>query len=702
MMLGGPSFPALPYALAIFPLLPKQCLTIFLASELSADEVQRLLGLVHTVLNTSNSENVLCLCCQFFLKYEVPNDAHATLLAIVAMKSVIGPKLALDIFRCFWATDQEFAVGMLVRCLEQLPELKAYDLAILLWEHIDAAQHARLDKELRSRFPFLLIEAKPDAASAWFVKHSPGCWPVRSSPKFTEAIVRLMRKSGRRVVFTDFDSIPPSSWQFLLDNQDFIQLKGVDKYLQQAEVQNKLKRIGNVSSMLDRSFTFSLPIGALLPHATATPFLKRGIVLRSQLLVSRSLAFTRIAFTLKTINAILQTFPGLRDDVICYSHRLKIHFESIGPEPAITEASASFSMKKAFIRTMCIQFSEINPIVLEMFRMFLITGMAGLGNKDRWLYCLRFLRITLAIDGRETALRRDTASHFETIMSAFAPTSPYITREMQLLVESIYTAEELPVITAKYPQLKRTETFVNVEIPSFFLEILRKPTPTAMLEVMRQLDQSRREVLNMCFVDDAVIGMLIRDRSLITRPEDYLAIFLSNRYPQFERAAPIYPTLIARCPTAFKQLKPLVKALADRSWSLPSALPTIAFFHRTMLKGTERAELKEFEQIQDIFVSAQTVENAQHFAASLGAATAFCDVPALLQKYVLGLEYRFFVIFFVIAVYIRDPVAAKRTILMDMFTRGSASLPKKSRQLALEQLANGAIEEAFVCALAEM
>jgi hypothetical protein len=696
---SGSFFSPLPLALAVFPLLPKQCLKIFLAAELDAAQLQNLFPLVERVLDTSNSHDVLCLCCKFFLKYGITLRAKGTLLAILDLKSVIHPRFALEIVRCFWATDGNSTVDVALRMLEELPEPMAHHLSVLLWEITDQAQGHSLREELALRFPFLLIQARPEIAAEWFAGHAIGSWPVSYSSDFTAAIVRLVRESSQRIALKDLDSIKCRDWKFLITNQDFVAMKGVRTFLRRPSARYNLKRMALFATTFERSFTFSRPPPD--SRATVTPWLRRGIIPDSKLLVAQALAFTSAQFSLKTIGAVVQAFPDLETAANRYCDRLKIRRLTPVSASDIIEAKAAFSIKKAFLRTMCTRSHEMDPTLIEMFRMFMIKRTGELGKENRWLYCLRLLRIALAMEGKKTLFRSNTMDNLEQILTAFGRASDYVTREMRLLVESLYGDEDFSPLLATFPDLRRVETFANVEVPSYFIELLRRPTPATLPDIMRQLDQNRREMLYTCFVDDAIIGMLIRDRSFITRPEEYLLIFLTDKYPLFERASPLFPILIARTQPLLRQIEPTVAELTEHCWSLPSALSILAFFYRTMLKGTEDAELREFEILQSIFLSAQTVENARPFAAALRTATSFCDLPTLLQKYMIGPEYRFFILLVVLAEFLSDWGDAERRMAVGLLVNRSAAVPKKSRRQAIRRFSKRELDQAFILALAE-
>jgi hypothetical protein len=221
-----------------------------------------------------------------------------------------------------------------------------------------------------------------------------------------------------------------------------------------------------------------------------------------------------------------------------------------------------------------------------------------------------------------------------------------------------------------------------------------------MLEIIRQLDQNRKDLLNSCFVDDAVIGLLIHGRSLITRPEEYLSFFFHHQYPLFERASPPFPILVART-TDLLSLEPTVAFLAQHTLYLPSALAIISIFYRSILKGSDMAELKEFELIQRIILTDQSVDNVQYFAGVLREARPFCDVSTLLQKYVLSPDYRFIAMMLVIAAFLRDWSHSERKVDVNSLVVGSFSLPKKARRAAILKFADGNLNQAFALALAE-
>jgi hypothetical protein len=132
--------------------------------------------------------------------------------------------------------------------------------------------------------------------------------------------------------------------------------------------------------MFDRSFTFS-PDAHPDRGGTATPFLRKGIVPHSKLLISQSLAFTRVRFTFGTAEAILRSFPDRQNDVNRYINRLKIQFPNRISAAQIGEASRTFTIKKKMLRTMCMQWNVLDPTIIELFRMFVITASGDL-RKD--------------------------------------------------------------------------------------------------------------------------------------------------------------------------------------------------------------------------------------------------------------------------------------------------------------------------------
>jgi hypothetical protein len=289
----------------------------------------------------------------------------------------------------------------------------------------------------------------------------------------------------------------------------------------------------------------------------------------------------------------------------------------------------------------------------------------------------------------------------EEILAAFLVESEPVIRELRLLVESLFLGDALAQIVARFPQLHPPDTFVNVEVPSYLIENIRKLSPATTPEVLKHIDQNRSELLRTCFVDDAIIGMLIRDRSLITQPEAYLPIFWTHGYPLFERASPLFTILIARSVTVLHQIEPTLATLADACWALPSGLLLVSIFYRALLKGTERAELHEFEIVQRVFLANPIVENSQPFAASLRAAMPFCDIPILLQRYVLGTDCPFVTMFLVIVAFLRGWSDAETRSILDLLERGSPSFPKRSRSATIAKFAAHAVDLAFLLALAE-
>jgi hypothetical protein len=223
-----------------------------------------------------------------------------------------------------------------------------------------------------------------------------------------------------------------------------------------------------------------------------------------------------------------------------------------------------------------------------------------------------------------------------------------VVREMLLLVKAVCSGDDLARILSTYPHIRIASTFLNVGVPSYLVDILRKPATAATPEVLEHIEQNRREVLHTCFVDAAVITMLTRDRSLISHPEEYLACFLTPRFSLFDREISLIAIMVTRATWHLRTLEPTVSALTDHCLFLPSALPVLSIFYRALLKGTVEAELREFETVQRIFLTGQSIENARHFAAELRTAMPFCDIPTMLQKYFLARENHFVVMFVVI------------------------------------------------------
>jgi hypothetical protein len=331
----------------------------------------------------------------------------------------------------------------------------------------------------------------------------------------------------------------------------------------------------------------------------------------------------------------------------------------------------------------------------------LITRASKFGNPTRWFYFLRLLRLALLVPGREEALRHDTAQHLDELLPLFFITSDAVVREMRLLLKSICSSDDLNRTRTKYPQFRTSSTFLNVEVPSYLIEILRKPAIATMPEVLAHIDQNRKELLQICFVDVAVIALLTRNRSLISHPEEYLACFLTTRFPFFEQVIPLIPIMVAQASWHLRALEGAVSALADHCLFLPSALPVLSIVYHALLNGSIEAELNEFEIVQGIFIADQNVENVRHFATELRTATPFVDVRTILQKFFLTRENRFVAMFVVIVVFLQDWTVHQRRKIVDLLIRRASSLPLLSRKACMIHFGNQRIDNAFLCALAE-
>jgi hypothetical protein len=336
-----------------------------------------------------------------------------------------------------------------------------------------------------------------------------------------------------------------------------------------------------------------------------------------------------------------------------------------------------------------------------MYRVFLIRRSADLEKPQRWFYFLRFLRICLGIPGREMPLKCDTVQNLNLILNEFKISLDCVLREMRLLIQSVHSGASLEGIFSRFPQLTQTDPFDNIEIPSYFIEVLRTATAPSIPDIVRYIDENRAEILHKCFVDHAVIDFLVHDRSLVTQPERFLAMFFSLGYPLFEAAAPLFPILIARALPLLGTLEQMVSEFSENCWSLPSCLSVLSLFYRARLKGKELAEQKEFEVIQRVFLSFPSVDNSGQFAAALRTAEPVSNISLLLQKYLLSTETRFIPLFLVIVTYLRGLDDTETQTIVELLERGSICLPKMSRQRAIAKLAAHAIDEAFLLALAE-
>jgi hypothetical protein len=368
--------------------------------------------------------------------------------------------------------DRKGARRFLFAILKKWPEPKAQELAILCWESVIFVRLKRVANRLTSQFPFLLVEEQPEAAAAWFAQHDISCWPIQYSAKFTQAVIRLMLSTS--FVIEDFDSVPTRAWWFLMANKIFAQSKEVKRYLDRMDVRNKLKRIFLFSNPRCRSFTVS-PRNECDRRATVTPFLKNGIFQSSKFLVTQSLAFTQVRFTPEITEAIIRSFPDLEDDVIHYKIRLKMQTPSRSSEQEIAKAAAQFAFKKKFLRTLCRELNTMDPIIVELFRMFVITRVGELRKAEHWFYSLRFLRMVLKTERRMVKYRADTIDHLESILKAFECTSDWVIRELVMLVDTVFPNELFRPILEKFPELTRTDAFVRA---------------IAKQKIVRQLDRN--------------------------------------------------------------------------------------------------------------------------------------------------------------------------------------------------------------------
>jgi hypothetical protein len=494
--------------------------------------------------------------------------------------------------------------------------------------------------------------------------------------------------------------MPTDAWRFLLQDQEFLHLHGVDEYLQRPEVRNRLKAISSFSQVFDRSFTFSPPNQDLCKIGSATPLLKRGIVLPSQLLVAQSLSSTRVKFSLETCERICEVFPDLRPAVIAYAARLKIPYSPIEPLPDIHSIAASFTLKKGCMRAACAKSADTDPFVFDRFRMFLFEHVGAVEKESCWFYLLRCLRIGATTGSRHMDIRRDTADKFHLIRAHFAAQSDYVVREMRVLVQLLYSTEEVERVFVQFPQLRPCATFANFEIPSYFIDLLRQCHSAVLPELLRHLEQNRAKLLRTPIVAEAIITLLVNNRSLITQPDGYLTAFLAPDFLLFKMAEPLFPALIARS-TGLATFRASFEGLSERCLCLPCALSVISTFFGVFLKGTKNAGVREFEVVERGFRNGLTVDSAKQFAEELKLATSLCDLSMLVQKYVMQPDNCFVVVFLVLKWLLVGWKDAEKRAFLNLVMRRSAESPYKSRQKAIDGLAANATDKAFILALAE-
>jgi hypothetical protein len=583
-----------------------------------------------------------------------------------------------------------------------LPKQEQFVLAVKLF----GFKELEFDERLLPGFPFLRIESDPETARQWLLEHSIAEWPLRADPCYGKTILRFLKAGQEHVPLDGLGKVDLAQWVLIFRNVWLFDRGALRDYLADPEVRHKLKRIRDFT--LPRKF---LPIEptAVSPEPSATPFLRRGILLDTPGLVDCFLKYSTVTVPVDIIDQAVVKCRHLAPSAEAYLTRTALRAPAAAPVD-ILQGQAQFSTKSKFLRAACVAASP-GPL-LELRRMCAFQRLAELESDKQWFYFLRFLRLSLVVDPRKTdAYRRNTSEWLKDIFSALKNPSAASLAELCRLMQALLSpggigcraqqfAQSVPVLTRPFQ-----DGDYFTEIPSVILDVIAHAALYPRLQVTRLIEERRPLILSNFVLAERVFRFLCENTAYIGRTEPYLSALLDPTLPLFHSGAPLLPLLFERCDASLRSFAPAISALPVCGYLLSSAMEVSAAFYRAMFAASGAGEAPlHFEflqigQLTELFLANPTLDNGSVFSRILGDARPFLDSLDFMFSQLTAMTHGFITLLLMMHRYFKRSAAVEQGRFGQLL--GALQTTPASRKAAIERMTEQRLDEAFWLALAE-
>jgi hypothetical protein len=224
------------------------------------------------------------------------------------------------------------------------------------------------------------------------------------------------------------------------------------------------------------------------------------------------------------------------------------------------------------------------------------------------------------------------------------------------------------------------------------------------MEISRLLDERPSLIFSDFLLADEVFQFLVKNPTLLLRPDLYLAAILDSSSPLFQIGSTLAISLIPNAAN-LKNYQGAIDLITLNA-AIESAIPVSSAFYDAMIRNfaasevPHRFEIQYMRQNAELFMLSPSVANSQSVSKTLIDESEFFDsLSTVLFARLLKIEHGFMFVLLVAKKYFASAPTMERQRFVGMLQK--AELKPKSRATALLRMTEGKMDEAFLFSAAE-
>lgn len=721
-----------PYNLAeiLVDLYPIECLEyISKHNDHYENRIEIVINKVRNIFETNPNWGVSSSCLNYIFQQNhssVLSEFSNVFDTVMHSKVITDPNIAFSFFSVLFEIDQRRAISGSLCILTDLNPVDAAEFAIKICSQFKT----EFTESLAIMYPACAIDTAALVAYDWFKQANFNTWPI-SNPEYVEKLLRLF-EANPKITIDKFDELDDEKhWKFLMSHKDLFEIDGLDQFL--IEHPNRIRRIIDLSEICINNQYLAPDLNEIIINTpklpSATPLLRRGIIIDSTILLRNFVLFSKLKITQDIFDKLVILLPDEKENLKKYSNKHNLQME-------ITEISHpdfvdNLVIKAKYFKQILIYFNE-HKGSFEEINLFVNAVFAQIDDIEKPKVLFFFFR-TIATVLNYTQVDNSLKQAFidkihgclDEHLSSILNNADYsICLELSKVFLLVMNTLEQDALSTSFPVFEQRsqnylishiEDYFKFEIPSYALLAIRACDFTPYTSPFVFIEPQLKKFLTQPFVNQQIINFMARHVSMMTHDPQiqfaYLTNFLDPYTPMLELSGALVSILMASIGPQildFEKNSDFFKDLVTCGYSYKGIIEmVVVYYHLQIIMSPPETQIdlkiQEMKLCQEIFLK-NPANLAISFASCLiaNAADSQGQFIELVNKAKQG-DMNFGFIYTIIQKYTKA-MKESHEKFNETITEIANELPLLSRGKSLEFLSKydkKYYDAAFLCAFSD-